>query len=223
MKKRSKQIFGAGLIAIGIFWIYALNTWLTLPNVAILKISNPETTAFMKRYSGNKLKHTWVPYQKISPSLKEAVVLAEDGFFFQHEGIDWQAFGEAVKKNWDKKRFRWGASTITQQVAKNLYLSPSKNPLRKFKEMFIAVKLEQTLSKQRILEIYLNIAEWGDGIYGAQAAAQYYFNTNASYLSPTQSAWLAAILPNPRFYQKNRHGPFLQRRVSKILRMMGQE
>lgn len=206
----------------GIFWLYLLNTWLTLPNIDILKKDNPEKTAFMKRYNGEKImKHEWVPYNKISPHLKEAVVLAEDGHFFEHRGVDWSALHDAFEKNWEKKRLKWGGSTITQQLAKNLYLSPSKNPLRKIKEVMIAIKMEQTLSKQRILEIYLNIAEWGEGIYGAEAAANYYYNTKAAHLGSYQSAWLAAILPNPRFYQKNRNGKFLNRRVHRILTMMG--
>lgn len=217
-----KRILAALIVTIGILWLFWLNDQLMIPNVEILKTQNPEMTAFMRRYNGDKpLEHIWVPYSKISPHLKEAVVIAEDGRFFEHEGVDWEAFREAVRKNWEEKKFRWGGSTITQQVAKNLYLSPSKNPFRKLREMLIAMKMEQSLSKQRILEIYLNIAEWGKGIYGAQAAANYYFGMNAANLGPRQAAWLAAILPNPRHYQIRRESPHLLRRVEKILRVMG--
>lgn len=222
MRRHKKTLILAAIVTVGLLWFFFLMEQLTLPNVAVLKNTNPEITAFMRRYDGEKpLKHTWIPYTKISPYLKEAVILAEDGRFFEHKGVDWKALGDAFKKNWEKKRLKWGASTITQQLAKNLYLSPSKNPLRKFREMLIAIKMEQSLSKQRILEIYLNVVEWGTGIYGAEAAAKYYYHTTASRLGPTQAAWLATILPNPRRFQKNRNGPFIQRRVWLLLKMMG--
>lgn len=222
MAFRTKRIVAALIVTVGILWLFWLNNQLAMPNVEILRIENPQTTAFMRRYHGDKpLKHLWVPYPKISAYLKEAVVIAEDGRFFEHEGVDWKALREAIKKNWEKKKFRVGGSTITQQVAKNLYLSPSKNPFRKLREMLIAMKMEQVLSKQRILEIYLNIAEWGDGIYGAQAAGQHYFKMGAANLGPREAAWLAAALPNPRYYEKHRSSRTLMRRFDRILRVMG--
>lgn len=222
MAIKTKRIMAALIVTVGILWLFWLNNQLAMPNVEILRIENPQTTAFMRRYHGGKpLKHIWAPYPKISPHLKEAVVIAEDGRFFEHEGVDWEAFREAVKKNWEKKKFRVGGSTITQQVAKNLYLSPSKNPIRKLREMLIAMKMEQVLSKQRILEIYLNIAEWGDGIYGAEAAGRHFFNTSAANLGARESAWLAAALPSPRYFEKHRGSGYLLRRVDRILRVMG--
>ena len=200
MKRISKKIGFALIVTFGLFWLFVLYAQLTLPNVAVLKIHNPKTTAFMERYKGDKpLQYVWVPYLQISPALKEAVVVAEDNSFFQHHGFDWGALRDAFRKNVKKKKIVRGGSTITQQLAKNLYLSPSKNPLRKIRETLITTQLEQNLGKQRILEIYLNVIEWGEGLYGAEAAAKHYFNTKASRLSGEQAAWLAAILPNPKF------------------------
>ena len=212
----------ASFVSLGILWLFAMYTYLPLPNVNELKRQNPTSTAFMKQYDGaTPLKQAWVPYSKIAPGLKQAVVISEDASFFSHSGFDWNGIREAFEKNWKKKELTRGGSTITQQLAKNLYLSPSKNPFRKIKEILITLQLEQNLSKQRILEIYLNVVEWGEGIYGAEAAALYYFHLNASELSPAQSAWLAAILPNPRYYQKHRGNESIQRKVAMILGRMG--
>ncbi|MDO8526688.1 MAG: monofunctional biosynthetic peptidoglycan transglycosylase [Deltaproteobacteria bacterium] len=222
LKRKRRQLFLSAIATVGLLWLLILYAQLTIPNVQSLKIENPATTAFMKRYEGKQpLKFEWVPYSKIAPSLKQAVVVAEDGTFFEHHGFDWQAIRQAIEKNWRKKELARGGSTITQQLAKNLYLSPSKNPLRKIREVLISIGLEQHLSKQRILEIYLNVVEWGDGIYGAHAAARHYFNVNASELNPRQSAWLAAILPNPKYYEKHRAGAFLQRKTAKIAGVLG--
>jgi len=222
MRRRSKQIFVAALLTMGLFWVFVLYTQLTLPNVDELKTKNPDSTAFMERYEGDMpLQYQWGSYSEISPYLKQAVVIAEDSAFFDHHGFDWQSIREAAQKNWSKKKLARGASTITQQLAKNLYLSPSKNPLRKIKETLITIALEQRLSKQRILEIYLNVVEWGEGIYGAEAAAQHYFKTKAANLGPSQAAWLAAILPNPRYYQKHQGSAYAQRKVGRILGLMG--
>src|SRR6185437_1365389 len=134
----------------------------------------------------------WASYTRISPHLKRAVLVAEDDAFWQHEGVDFEQLQESLGVDWTRGRFARGGSTITQQLAKNLYLSPSKNPLRKLRELIIARRLEAELPKARILELYLNVIEWGDGIYGAQAAARTYFHTNASNLDPSESAILAA-------------------------------
>lgn len=168
--------------------------------------------------SGEKLKHKWVALNDISPYLPQAAILAEDDRFYEHNGFDWEAIKHAIEVNWQRKEFAFGASTITQQVAKNLYLSPAKNPLRKFKEMLITVKLERDLSKERILEIYLNIVEWGPGVFGAEAAANHYFNTSAKHLSAANSAFLVSILPSPIRYGKR--GYHLGRRARSILRRL---
>ena len=222
MKKNFKQILAVSVVSLGLVWLFVMYAHLTLPNVDALKTKNPVSTAFMELYRGpSSLQYAWVPYSKIAPSLKQAVVIAEDSAFFEHSGFDWQAIREAFAKDWRKKELARGGSTITQQLAKNLYLSPSKNPLRKLKEILITVQLEQRLSKQRILEIYLNVVEWGEGIYGAESAAEYYFHTKAGNLSPAQSAWLAAILPNPKYYQNHRDRALLESKVELILYRMG--
>jgi monofunctional biosynthetic peptidoglycan transglycosylase len=177
-----------------------------LPAVSPLKTKNPKTTALMelrdREYRQKGLKpvrrQLWVPYGAVSEHLKKAILLSEDAAFFSHGGVDLFELKEAAKEDWDKKTFKRGASTITMQLAKNLYLNPSKNPLRKLREIVISMQLESTLSKRRIFEIYLNVVEWGMGIYGVEAAARHYFLKAASDLTPLEAATLAALLPNPR-------------------------
>jgi monofunctional biosynthetic peptidoglycan transglycosylase len=188
------------IVAGGVYFYY------TLPDVGTLKQTNPRTTALMKlrdqEYRDRKAivprQQIWVPYGAISEHLKKAVILSEDSSFFTHQGVDANELGEALKKDWETMSFKRGGSTITMQLAKNLYLNPSKNPLRKIKEIFIAWQLERALSKRRILEIYLNIVEWGRHIYGAEAASRYYFGKPAATLNELEAATLAALLPNPR-------------------------
>jgi monofunctional glycosyltransferase len=163
----------------------------------------------------------WVPYAQISPHLRRAVLLAEDPAFWRHEGIDLEQIRESVEINLEEGRAVRGASTITQQLAKNLYLSPSRNPIRKLRELFIARRLEAALSKTRILEIYLNVIEWGDGVWGAEAAARRYFGVPASALSPDQAALLAGAIINPRVHNPGRPTARLLRRQRIILRRMG--
>jgi monofunctional biosynthetic peptidoglycan transglycosylase len=173
---------------------------------------NPSNTAFMEagldrlqeKKPGAELRHKWVDYKRISIHLKRAVVSAEDSRFLEHEGFDWEAMEKAVQKNIKKGRFAAGGSTISQQLAKNLFLSASKNPFRKLQEAVITVMIEQLWSKRRILEVYLNVIEWGNGIYGAEAAARRYFKTSAAGLGPGQAAHLAAMIPNPRYYETHR-------------------
>ena len=163
--------FGFGCAAYG---------YLTLPDVRVLRSQNPSTTAFIDLREreassrGDTLRRVqrWVPYSRISPHLTRAVLVAEDGTFWRHDGVDYDQLRDAVEVSVERMEFARGASTITQQLAKNLYLSPSKNPIRKLRELIIARRLEAELSKQRILELYLNVIEWGDGIYGAEAAAR---------------------------------------------------
>lgn len=182
--------------------------FVTYPDVAMLAKQNPKTTAWMElrerqaRAKGRKPRRhqIWKPIQSISPNLKNAVLIAEDAAFFQHEGLDYGEIREAIKINAEKMEFKRGASTITQQLAKNLYLSPSRNPARKLKEIFLTFSLERHLSKKRIFEIYLNVIEWGDGVYGAEAAARRYYGKPCSQLSDAEAAALAAVIINPRIY-----------------------
>ncbi len=180
--------------------------WLTFPDTAKLAKENPTSTAFMEhrkaelRAEGkpDALLYTFVRYDRISPYLRRGVLVAEDNSFYQHSGVDVEAMKEAVRRDWERGRVTHGGSTITQQLAKNLYLSPSRNPLRKVKEYFIARSLERNLSKKRILELYLNVVELGERVYGAEAASRLYFQRSAASLTPQQAALLAGSLPNPR-------------------------
>ncbi len=168
-----------------------------------------------------KREQTWVGYDRISPNLVRAVLAGEDSRFFDHSGFDWEEIKKAIEEDWKKREFKRGASTISQQLAKNLFLSTSKNPLRKLHEALITWEMELMLSKRRILEIYLNVIEWGDGIYGAEAAAQKYFNTSAASLSAEQAAFLSAMIPNPRtVYNPQKHPRRVERRKNLILRLM---
>lgn len=147
-----------------------------------------------------KIRQVWVPLSRISPFLIKAVLIAEDDKFWKHEGFDFEAIEKAVEKDLKVKKFKFGASTISQQLAKNLYLSPSKNPLRKAKEAVLTWRLEKKLTKRRILELYLNVVEWGDGIFGIEAASRFYYGKPAAALGPEEAAKLASVLPNPRKY-----------------------
>ena len=203
--------------------------YLTLPDVRPLKTTNPTTTAFMDlrdaeaRGKGRQPRRVqrWVSYRNVSQDLKRAVLVAEDDAFWQHEGVDLEQLQESLETDWARGRFVRGGSTITQQLAKNLYLSPSRNPLRKLRELFIARRLEAELKKARILELYLNVIEWGDGVYGVEAAARTYFHVAAAELGPTESAMLAAAIVNPRLLNPARPTTRLLRRQQLILRRMG--
>jgi monofunctional biosynthetic peptidoglycan transglycosylase len=198
-------------------------------NILYLSSYNPASTAFMdarlaalqKKNPALKLRQVWVPYERISPQLKRAVVVAEDAKFLDHEGFDWEAIQKAMTKNEQRKRVVAGASTISQQLAKNLFLSGERSWLRKGQEAIITWMMERTLSKRRILELYLNVAEWGEGVFGAEAAARYHFGTTAAALGPEQSAYLAAVLPSPRRYERGRVTPYIAGRVDTILSRMG--
>jgi len=204
-------------------------TYLTIPDVRRLATTNPKTTAFMELRARESERNgkpfsfdqRWVPYSRISPNLKRAVLAAEDSAFWQHEGIDVEQIRVAVQQALDKGIVPRGASTLTQQLAKNLYLSPSRDPLRKLRELIITRRLEAALSKQRIFEIYLNVVEWGDGVWGAEAAARHYFGVPASALSRPQAALLAGALINPRRYNPGRPPARLLRRQRIILARMG--
>jgi len=167
-----------------------------------------------------ELRYQWVPYERISNNLKRAMVAAEDAKFVDHEGFDWDGIQLAMEKNQKKGRVVAGGSTITQQLAKNLFLSPSRSYVRKAEEAVITVMLESFLPKRRILEIYLNVIEWGNGVFGAEAASRKYFGVSAAQLSPEQAARLAAMAPNPRFYERNQGAPGLNRKIGIIVARM---
>ena len=190
----------------------------------------PERTAFMERRldamlekdARARLRYQWVPYERISVHLKRAVVAAEDARFLDHEGFDWEMIQKALTRNEKRGRVVAGASTISQQLAKNLFLSGERSWLRKGQEAIITWMLENTLSKRRILELYLNVAEWGDaGVFGVEAAARHHFNTSSSALTADQAAWLAVILPSPRRYERGRTTAYVAGRVATISARMG--
>ncbi len=228
-RKRAGMVWRAfvGLLALG--FATAAYIYLTLPDVRILRTQNPQTTAFIElrarqaeaRGEPVVKNQRWVAYGRISSNLKRAVLVAEDSAFWQHDGVDYQQLKESMETNLERMEFARGASTITQQLAKNLYLSPSKNPMRKLRELLIARRLEAELSKQRILELYLNVIEWGNGIYGAEAAARSYFGKSAGELTPRESALLAASIPNTRIFDPGRPSARLVRRQEMVLRRMG--
>lgn len=191
-------------------------------------VIDPSSTSFMRAAQLRLLRagqaqlwrHDWVPYDRISPWLKRSVVASEDSTFLTNDGVDWAAIRAAWDKNHSRRYEREdkivGGSTITQQLAKNLFLSPERSYLRKAQELLITFMLEAILGKRRILELYLNSVEWGNGIYGAQAAARTYFHTDAARLTPWQSARLAVMLPAPRFFQKHLYGPYIDARTAVI-------
>ena len=202
-------------------------TWLlTLPDVSVLEKSNPTSTALMEsrqaqaKELGRSIpqRWTWAPLSRISPHLQRAVIAAEDASFFIHEGFDWEGIRDAALHNLESGEMKRGGSTITQQLAKNLYLSPERSLFRKAREALITRSLEHRLSKERILELYLNVAEWGNGVYGAEAAARHHFGKSATDLTLDEAAWLAAILPSPRQYDPLRKTAALTRRHQRVLR-----
>ena len=215
-------------LAAAIGAVLALQLWF-LGQVVWLRWNDPPSTAFMRAQlevlrrqdPDAELRHRWVPYGRISPHLKRAVIAAEDANFTEHDGVDWEAIERAHERNVRRGRVTHGGSTITMQLAKNLFLSGERSYLRKAQELAIALMLEAVLPKARILEIYLNVAEWGVGVFGCEAAARRHFGTTAAQLSPSQSARLAAMLPRPRFYDRNPDAPGLARRAETIRRWMG--
>ncbi len=209
------------LLALGLAWLgWEAATW---PDVAALAREAPGKTAFMRRWerrTGQTVAWRWVPYSRISPHLKRAVLVGEDINFFSHGGFDTSEQKKALAEAWKERSLPRGASTLTQQVAKNLWLTPSYNPLRKAKEAVLTVELERELTKRRILEIYLNVAELGPGIFGAEAAARHYFSTSAAALSESQAAALAAGLPSPEHWHPGSTRRAYTYRVRLILRRM---
>lgn len=210
-----------GLLLV-LFGFIALQSWYFL-HIAYWRYANPHLTSFMEirleEMRANdpraQIAQSWVPYEKISTHVKRAVIAAEDDKFIDHEGFDWEGMQKAIEKNQRKGKVVAGGSTISQQLAKNLFLSPSKTPWRKLQEAAITLMLESVLDKQRILEIYLNVVEWGNGIFGIEAAAQRYYKSSAAQLGPAQAARLAVMLPNPRKYE-TQFGPRLQAHANRI-------
>ena len=216
--------YALGALAMTAFLVQA---WF-LAHVLYLNAFNPSSTAFMERRlqamrvrnPTAQLRYHWVPYERISVHLKRAVVAAEDAKFLDHEGFDWEAIQRAMERNEKRGRIVAGASTISQQLAKNLFLSGERSWTRKGEEAAITWMLEHVMSKRRILELYLNVAEWGEGVFGAEAAARYHFGVPASSLGAEQAAFLAVILPSPRRYDRTRLTPYVASRVDTILARM---
>jgi len=220
----------AALIALAVLWLlyllwmFCLVVWYNYQNPSLTPIMREQLTQLQARNETATLHHRWVDYDNISEHLKRAVIAAEDASFVAHGGVEWAAIRSAWEYNLRQadggSARRRGGSTITQQVAKNLFLSSSRSYLRKGQELILAYMIEHVMSKTRILEIYLNIAEWGQGVFGAQAAAQHYYRRTASQLGAAQAARLAAMLPNPRYYDQNRSTSFLNSRSNTIQRRM---
>ena len=216
------RVFAALLLLVLLYqlWIFAQIVWW-------IKF-NPTTSSFMEtrleimqdRNPDAELRHRWVPYAKISNHLKRALVVSEDAKFVDHEGFDWEGIQKAHEKNMSKGRIVAGGSTISQQLAKNLFLSTKRTPWRKAEEALITVMLESVMDKRRIFEIYLNVIEWGNDVFGAEAAARHYYQVGAGQLSEAQAARLAAMVPNPRYYDRNREAPGLLRKQEIILARM---
>ena len=229
MKTLSRWLKWSLLAIAGLFFLWQV--WL-LAWVLLWSWVNPGETRFMEirlaelrqKNPQAQLKQQWVPYERISPHLKRAIIAAEDAKFVDHEGFDWEGIQKAIEKNQKRGRTVAGGSTISQQLAKNLFLTPTKSYFRKVEEAIITLMLEGLWSKRRIFEVYLNVIEWGNGVFGAEAAARHYYNTSAAQLGPEQAARLAGMVPNPRYYDRNRSAPGLGRKAAIILgRMPGAE
>ncbi len=223
--KRLKTIFGLLLL----LFVVDIARYLVYPDVGKLVKENPEKSAFMEYreeewardgHPDKKIQKRWVSLKNVSPYIIKAVLIGEDDKFWKHEGFDYQAIERAVEKNLLAKQFKMGGSTISQQLAKNLYLSPSKNPVRKIKEAILTWRIERTLSKRRILELYLNVAEWGDGIFGIGQAARHYYGVTPSTLSAEQASRLAAVLPNPIKFSPTGSAPYVRGRSRIIFAIM---
>lgn len=198
------------------------------PDVSVMKKNNPRTTAFMeyrkKQWAEKGIKREidqhWVKLRNVSPYLIKAVIIAEDDKFWNHDGFDYDAIKKALEKDIAQRKLKAGGSSISQQLAKNLYLSPSKNPIRKIKEAILTWRLESALSKKRIMELYINVAEWGDGVFGIEAAARHHYGKRAKVLDAQEAVHLACVLPNPIIYNPLSGSPYVRRRSKAIYRIM---
>ena len=226
-KQRKKLLRWSSLAALALV-AAAITSCVVWPDLSRLKDEPPLTTAFMRyrREAAEKAgrnpsqAYVWVSLDRISPYLAQAVVIAEDDKFWVHGGFDFEAMREALVRDIRQRSTRYGGSTITQQLAKNLFLSPSRDPVRKLREFVLTWRLERALTKKRILELYLNVVEWGNGIFGAEAAARHYYGKPASDLSPEEAAHLAVVLPSPRRYDPVGGTEFIEQRAAQVLEVM---
>ncbi|MQY51522.1 monofunctional biosynthetic peptidoglycan transglycosylase [Rhodocyclus tenuis] len=212
-----------GVIALFVLyqlWLFGHVLWWANANPGMTHFMEIRLAELRQKKPDAELKQQWVSFERISPNLKRAIIASEDARFVDHEGFDWDGMQKAMEKNQQKGRIVAGGSTISQQLAKNLFLSPAKTPWRKAEEAAITLMLENLWSKRRILEVYLNVIEWGDGVFGAEAAARHYYGVSAAQLSPEQAARLAGMVPNPRFYDRNRGAPGLAKKTGIILTRM---
>ena len=209
-----------GLVLLYQLWIFAQVVWWNFFNPSASAFMETRLELMQEKNPEAKLRHRWVAYSKISLNLKRAMVAAEDANFLEHEGFDWDAIQRAYEKNLKQGRVVAGGSTISQQLAKNLFLSGRRSALRKLQEALITVMIEAVMSKRRIFEIYLNIIEWGNGVFGAEAASRHYYKKSAANLDAWEAAHLAAMVPNPRYYDRNRNTAYLQRKTNLILGRM---
>ena len=220
---RSMTILFALLVLYQV-WLFAHICWWVKFNPSSSAFMDTRLEIMQDKNPDAELRHKWVPYARISNNLKRALVAAEDAKFVDHEGFDWEGIQKAYEKNLRKGKIVAGGSTISQQLAKNLFLSTKRTPWRKLEEAAITVMLEAVMDKRRIFEIYLNVIEWGNGVFGAEAAARHYYQVSAAQLSADQAARLAAMVPNPRYYDKHREARGLLLKTNIILaRMNGAE
>jgi monofunctional biosynthetic peptidoglycan transglycosylase len=227
MRSWGKIIFITFLL-IATYFIVDIGRYFIYPNLAYLKKNRPPKTAFMqyrenvwqKKGIKRKITNIWVPLSRVSPYVMKAVIIAEDDKFWSHDGFDFEAMQKALEKDIKKKKFNAGGSTISQQLAKNLYLSPAKNPVRKIKEAILTWRMERQLSKRRIMELYLNVVEWGDGIFGIEAAARKNYGKGAAELTAHEAATLAAVIPNPRRYKLNGTSRYVENQSERIYQIM---
>jgi monofunctional biosynthetic peptidoglycan transglycosylase len=213
-------IIALGLIVLYQVWLFAHICWWIKFNPSSSAFMDARLEVMQDKNPDAELRHKWVPYSKISNHLKRALIASEDFKFVDHEGFDWEGIQRAYEKNLKQGKIVAGGSTISQQLAKNLFLSTKRTPWRKLEEAVITVMLEAVMDKRRIFEIYLNVIEWGDGVFGAEAAGRHYYRTSAGQLNAVQSAKLAAMVPNPRYYDRHRDARGLQRKASLILGRM---
>ncbi len=204
--------------------MFSMVVWYAYRDPGSSAIMRQELSRLRETDPKAELRYAWVPYDRINASLKRAVVASEDANFTEHDGVEWDAIRKAWEYNHEQQaqgrgKMR-GGSTITQQLAKNLFLSSSRSYLRKGQELVLTYMIEHVMPKERILELYLNVAEWGVGVFGAEAAARHYYGTSAAGLGAAQSARLAAMLPNPQYYDKHRNTSYLNSRTATLLRRM---
>jgi monofunctional biosynthetic peptidoglycan transglycosylase len=215
-------VLGAAVLAVVLVqaWFLAHVLWWDRYNPGTTSVMEARLEGLRAKNPRAELKFRWVDYDRISNHLKRAVISAEDAKFIDHEGFDWEGIQRALEKNQRRGKVVAGGSTISQQLAKNLLLTGERSYLRKGQEAIVTVMLETVMSKRRILELYLNVAEWGEGVFGAEAAARHYFGASAANLTPEQAARLAAMLPRPRFYDRNRSSRYLATYTERILARM---